>query len=66
MMPICHFDIPAKDSEVIKKIYGGVFGWTFDKEEDTPDSWSICFGSREQSGPMTGGIIPKSAPSQSI
>jgi predicted enzyme related to lactoylglutathione lyase len=66
MIPVCHFDIPAKDSEAIKTFYGGVFGWTFEKEEDSPDSWSIRFESREQSGPITGAIIPRSAPTQPI
>ena len=66
MIPICHFDIPAKDSEAIKKFYGGVFGWTFEKGEDSPDSWSIGFESKGQSGPLTGGIIPRSAPTQPI
>ena len=65
MIPICHFDIPAKDSETIKKFYSGVFGWTFE-EADSPDSWSIRFESKRQFTTMTGGIIPRSAPTQPI
>ena len=65
-MSLCHVDIPAKDSETIKSFYQGVFGWTFEKDERTAEHWSISFGSKEQSGPMTGGIVPRSAPTQPI
>jgi predicted enzyme related to lactoylglutathione lyase len=66
MTPLCHFDIPAEDSEKIKTFYAGVFGWTFEKDEGSPNCWSIGFGSRSQLKPMTGGIVPRSAPTQPI
>ena len=66
MIPICHFDLPAKDGEIIRKFYGGVFGWTFEMNGDDPNSWSIRFESEGHLGPMTGGIIPRSAPTQPI
>ena len=37
---IVHFEIPANDSEKLKKFYSGVFGWKIEK------------GSEEMSGPM--------------
>ena len=65
-MSLCHFDIPAKNSETIKRFYQGVFGWIFEKDEGSPESWSISFGSKEQPGLVTGGIVPRSAPTQPI
>jgi predicted enzyme related to lactoylglutathione lyase len=66
MMPLCHFDIPAKNSETVKKFYHGVFGWTFEKDEGSSESWSISFGSQKTPVPLTGGIVPRSAPTQPI
>jgi predicted enzyme related to lactoylglutathione lyase len=63
-MPICQIDIPAKDFETIKNFYQGVFGWKF--EQEPIGSWSIDFGSAEAAGAMTGGIVPRSAPTQPI
>ena len=37
---IVHFEIPAKNTEKLKKFYTGVFGWKIEK------------GSEEMSGPM--------------
>jgi predicted enzyme related to lactoylglutathione lyase len=37
---IVHFEIPAKNTEKLKKFYSGVFGWKIEK------------GSEEMSGPM--------------
>jgi predicted enzyme related to lactoylglutathione lyase len=65
-MSLCHFDIPAKNCETVKKFYGGVFGWTFEKDEGSSECWSISFGSMEQTGPITGGIVPRSASTQPI
>ena len=65
-MPICHFDIPAKDCEAAKEFYGGVFGWTFEEDEGSSEDWAISFGSETQPGPITGGIVPRSAPTQPI
>jgi predicted enzyme related to lactoylglutathione lyase len=39
-------------------------GWAF--ERDSPNSWLIRFESKRQSGPIPGGIIPRSAPTQPI
>ena len=66
MTPICHFDIPAKNYETVMKFYQGVFGWTFEKVEGSSESWSINFGSRNDSGPITGGMVLRSAPTQPI
>jgi predicted enzyme related to lactoylglutathione lyase len=65
-MPLCHFDIPAEDCETARAFYGGVFGWTFEEDEGSSGGWSISFGSEKQPGPMTGGIVPRSAPTQPI
>ena len=65
-MVLCHFDIPAKDYETIKKFYGGVFGWKFEEDEGSSDVWSISFGSEEQPEPITGAIVPRSATNQPI
>ena len=65
-MSLCHFDIPAKNFETVKKFYQGVFGWTFEKDEGSSENWSIRFGSEGQPGPVTGGIVPRSAPTQPI
>jgi predicted enzyme related to lactoylglutathione lyase len=63
-MSLCHFDIPAENCEAAKQFYGGVFGWTFEEDEGASECWSISFESGEQSGPVTGGIVPRSAPTQ--
>jgi len=65
-MSLCHFEIPANNNETIIKFYGGVFGWTFEKDEGSAESWSINFGSEQQPRPITGGVVPKSAPTQPI
>ena len=65
-MPLCHFDIPANDYETMKTFYGGVFGWTFERDSGSFEGWSINFGSQKQAGPVTGGIVPRSAPTQPI
>ena len=65
-MPICHFDIPAENCEAAKTFYQGVFGWTFERDGESSESWSINFGSEGQPGPVTGGIVPRSAPTQPI
>ena len=65
-MPLCHFDIPVKNSETIKMFYQGVFGWTFEQEQGSSECWSINFGPDRQPGPITGGIVPRSAPTQPI
>ena len=68
MMPLCHFDIPAKNIATVKQFYQGVFGWTFEKEEGSSESWSISFGanSHGQPGTLTGALVPRSAPTQPI
>jgi predicted enzyme related to lactoylglutathione lyase len=66
MMSLCHFDIPANNYETIKKFYGGVFGWTFEKDASSPANWSISFEVEAKSSSLTGGIVPKSAPTQPI
>ena len=66
MNPLCHFDIPAEDIETIKNFYQEVFGWTFQKDEGSSESWSIGFGSMEQPETVTGAIILRSAPTQPI
>ena len=66
MTPLCHFDIPAENCETIKRFYAGVFGWTFDAGEGSPGSWSISFESEATPEPITGGIVPRSAPTQPI
>jgi predicted enzyme related to lactoylglutathione lyase len=66
MTPIVHFDIPAEDVEKMKAFYSGVFGWTFEEDKSSPDCWAIGFESVGQAGPMTGGLIPRSAPTQPI
>ena len=65
-MPLCHFDIPASDYETMKRFYQGVFGWTFERDGESSEGWSINFGSQQQAGPVTGGIVPRSAPTQPI
>ncbi len=37
---VVHFEIPASDTEKLKKFYSGVFGWKIEK------------GSEDMSGPM--------------
>jgi predicted enzyme related to lactoylglutathione lyase len=65
-MSLCHFEIPANNYETVKKFYGGVFGWTFEKDEGSPEGWLINFGSEDQPRPITGGVVPKSASTQPI
>jgi predicted enzyme related to lactoylglutathione lyase len=65
-MPLCHFDIPAKNCDAAKNFYQGVFGWTFEEDEGSAGSWSISYGSEKQLGSITGGIVPRSAPTQPI
>jgi predicted enzyme related to lactoylglutathione lyase len=66
MMPLCHFDIPSNDFETVKKFYGGMFGWTFDQDANSLESWTNNFESDEQPRLVTGGVVPKSAPTQPI
>ena len=66
MTPLCHFDIPAGDCENIKNFYAGVFGWTFEQEAGSGENWAIDFGAGAQPGRITGGIVPRSAPTQPI
>ena len=66
MMPLCHFDIPAEDCETARRFYGGVFGWAFEEDGGSSECWSINFGSEGQPRPITGGIVPRSAPTQPI
>lgn len=66
MTPICHFDIPTEDFERMKEFYGEVFGWTFERDEGSGECWTIRFSSKMQSGPITGAIVQRSAPTQPI
>ena len=65
-MVLCRFDIPAGNYETLTSFYAGVFGWRFEKEGDHSESLTINFGSSGQSGPVTGAVVPRSAPNQSI
>ena len=65
-MSLVHFDIPAKDIDKIKQFYQGVFGWRFEKTAGESENWSIDFESDGQQRHITGGIIPRSAPTQPI
>jgi predicted enzyme related to lactoylglutathione lyase len=65
-MSLCHFDIPAQNCDTLKQFYLGVFDWTFDKDKDSSEGWTIRFGSYEHPIPLTGSIVQRSAPTQPI
>jgi predicted enzyme related to lactoylglutathione lyase len=66
MTPIVHFDIPAEDFEKMKAFYSGVLGWTFAQDESSPGCWAIGFESARRTESVTGGLVPRSAPTQPI
>jgi len=36
-----HFEIPADNLEIMKKFYGDLFGWKFEKFPGPTDYWSV-------------------------
>lgn len=57
---VMHFEIAAKDPELIMKFYREALGWEIKQWEDQP-YWLVMTGSRDTPG-IDGGIMPAGFP----
>ena len=61
-MVLGQIEIPAENHETIIQFYQGLFGWTFEKVAGSTARWIIRFGTQIQPEPITGSLVPRSAP----
>jgi uncharacterized protein len=57
-----HFELPAKNMEVLKAFYSKVFGWKIEKWQAGPiEYWMITTGENDQPG-INGGFYKQGGP----
>jgi predicted enzyme related to lactoylglutathione lyase len=65
MPTICHFNVPAEDTEQAKKFYAELFGWKFEKYGPI-EYYSITTKTLDDEEGFGGGLTKREQPQQTI